>query len=120
MKAASMKPQREKFHSAGVEPVLYDKNPYPGGHTASFAHPSGFVFDDGPHVSFTEDERLQELLAANVGGDFEAVRCRVNNYYRGHWIKHPAQCNLDAASCGLPRLASLRLVLRYGVFGGGR
>ncbi len=86
------------FHGAGVEPVLYDKNPYPGGHTASFAHPSGFVFDDGPHVSFTKSERLRELLAANVGGDFEAVNCRVNNYYRGHWIKHPAQVNLH----GLP------------------
>lgn len=83
-----------RLREAGIAPELYDKKPYPGGHTASFAHPSGFVFDDGPHVSFTKSERLQRLLADNVGGRFEEVACRVNNYYHGHWVKHPAQCNL--------------------------
>ena len=84
----------QRFRRAGVEPVLYDKSSYPGGHTASFSHPSGFLFDDGPHVSFTKNRRLQDLLADNVEGRFETIRARVNNYYRGHWIKHPAQVNL--------------------------
>jgi len=83
----------------GVAPVLYDKSSFPGGHTASFTHDTGFVFDEGPHISFTKNERLQKLLAANVGGAFETLQCRVNNYWRGHWIKHPAQCNLY----GLPQ-----------------
>ena len=41
--------------------VLYDKNSYAGGHTYSWSHPPGFVFDEGPHVSFTKDQ-----LAGNV------------------------------------------------------
>lgn len=83
-----------KLREAGVAPVVYDKNPFPGGHTASFRHETGFVFDDGPHVAFTKNERLQGILADNVGGEFEILQCRVNNHWRGHWIKHPAQCNL--------------------------
>ena len=87
-----------RLQKAGVRPTLYDKNAYPGGHTATFRDPSGFVFDDGPHISFTRDERLQSLFADNVGGEYEIIQARVNNHWQGHWIKHPAQCNLH----GLP------------------
>jgi protoporphyrinogen oxidase len=76
------------------EVVLYDKNTFYGGHTASFRHAEGFTFDMGPHVSFTKDERIQQLLADNVDGEFEIVQYRVNNYWRGYWLPHPAQCNL--------------------------
>ena len=83
-----------RLRAEGVRPVLYDKNAFPGGHTASFGDGNGFIFDDGPHISFTKNQRLQELLAANVGDEFETLQCRVNNYWQGYWIKHPAQCNL--------------------------
>lgn len=73
---------------------LYDKNPYIGGHTASFKMDDGFIFDDGPHISFTEDERIQKILADNVDQEYETVKATVNNYWKGHWVKHPAQCNL--------------------------
>ncbi|MFH5833514.1 protoporphyrinogen/coproporphyrinogen oxidase [Halalkalibaculum sp. DA3122] len=73
---------------------MYDKNSYIGGHTASFEMEDGFIFDDGPHISFTEDERIRDLLAENVDQEFETVKASVNNYWQGHWIKHPAQCNL--------------------------
>jgi protoporphyrinogen oxidase len=76
----------------------FDKNEYPGGHTATFISDSGFVFDDGPHISFTSDERLKELFAANVNEEFETPNAAVDNYYQGHRIKHPVQCNLG----GLP------------------
>ena len=85
------------LRAEGFEPVIYDKNAYPGGHTASFVH-GDFIFDDGPHISFTKNERLQELLVESVGGRYEVIQTRVNNYWRGHWIKHPAQCTLH----GLP------------------
>ena len=80
--------------SAGVTATVYEKNSYPGGHTASFAHDSGFTFDDGPHISFTRNKRLQKLFADNVEGAFETLQAYVNNYYQGTWIKHPAQANL--------------------------
>lgn len=78
--------------------VLYDKNAFPGGHTASFRYDEGFTFDMGPHVSFTKDTRIAQLLSDNVDGAYESVQYRVDNYWRGHWLPHPAQCNLR----GLP------------------
>lgn len=80
--------------SEGVTSWMFDKGSKPGGHTKTFNHPDGWTFDDGPHVSFTQDPRIQELLASNVGGDYRTVSNYVNNYWQGHWIKHPAQCNL--------------------------
>jgi protoporphyrinogen oxidase len=87
-----------RLHQEGVPSVTYDKNAYYGGHTASFKHPSGFIFDEGPHVSFTKHERLQKLFAESVNEKYEVIHARPNNYWKGHWIKHPAICNLS----GLP------------------
>src|SRR5262245_17035456 len=78
----------------GIASTCFDKNAYYGGHTASFAHANGFVFDDGPHVSFTRNPRIQSMLAANVDDEFEVVNARINNYWHGYWLLHPAQCNL--------------------------
>jgi protoporphyrinogen oxidase len=80
------------------EICLYDKNSYIGGHTASFETEDGFIFDDGPHISFTDDKRIQKLLADNIDQEYETVKAVVDNYWKGHWVKHPAQCNLH----GLP------------------
>ena len=52
-----------RLHAEGLTPVMYDKNAYHGGHTASFRSDSGFLFDVGPHISFTKDPRIQDLLA---------------------------------------------------------
>ncbi len=87
-----------RLHQEGIASVTYDKNSYYGGHTASFKHDSGFLFDEGPHVSFTKHERLQELFAESVDQEYEVINSRPNNYWKGHWIKHPAICNLH----GLP------------------
>ena len=87
-----------RLHQEGVPAITYDKNVYYGGHTASFKHSSGFIFDEGPHVSFTKHERLQKLFAESVNEKYEVIHSRPNNYWKGHWIKHPAICNLS----GLP------------------
>lgn len=87
-----------RLHQEGMPSITYDKNAYYGGHTASFKHPGGFIFDEGPHVSFTKHERLQKLFAESVNEKYEVIHARPNNYWKGHWIKHPAICNLS----GLP------------------
>jgi protoporphyrinogen oxidase len=87
-----------RLRAEGLRPVLYDGNTYPGGHTASFRYPEGFVFDVGPHISFTKDPRIQELFAANVEQEYETVQIHLNNYWRGHWPTHPVQLHLH----GLP------------------
>jgi protoporphyrinogen oxidase len=80
--------------SEGVRPTIYEKNPYWGGHAASYDHGNGFVYDEGPHVSFTKIERLKELFAESVHHEYFEHKEKVTNYWKGFWIKHPAQCNL--------------------------
>ncbi len=87
-----------RCHELGLESTVYERRTRPGGHTRSFVDASGFVFDDGPHISFTKNERIQKLFAEAVGGEYEVLQASVNNHWQGHWIKHPAQCNLH----GLP------------------
>src|SRR5215469_12787168 len=96
-------------HNAGLRPVMYDMHDHIGGHTASYEFPGGWTFDEGPHVSFTNDVRIQDLLANNVGGEYEKSATRVNNYWKGHWIKHPAQINLH----GLPADLVTKILLEF-------
>ena len=86
------------LEQAGVGHVVFDAPDTFGGHTQTHLLPGGWIFDEGPHVSFTKDERLQALFADNVDGQYESVPILLNNYWHGHWIVHPAQLNLH----GLP------------------
>jgi protoporphyrinogen oxidase len=85
------------LHNEGVTPVMYDKNAYHGGHTASFKD-GGFIFDQGPHISFTKDRRIQDLFADSVDQMYETMQVNLNNYWRGYWPQHPVQLHMH----GLP------------------
>ncbi len=87
-----------RLHTAGLTPVLYDKNAHHGGHTASFRSNEGFIFDLGPHISFTKDARIQGLLAESVEQQYESVQVNLTNYWRGYLPPHPVQLHLH----GLP------------------
>jgi protoporphyrinogen oxidase len=76
---------------------VFEKNTYLGGH-ASTHNLQGFLFDEGPHVSFTKRPEIQELLAAGVEGEYLEHKAGVVNFWRGKLIPHPAQCHLH----GLP------------------
>ena len=95
-----------RLNGAGVRPVMFDKNGYSGGHTTSFRYDPGFVFDVGPHISFTKDERIQELFADNVDQQFETIQINLNNYWRGCWPQHPVQLHLH----GLPEDVVIRVI----------
>jgi protoporphyrinogen oxidase len=82
----------------GQQAILFDKRGHYGGHTASYLHEDRFTFDEGPHVSFTKDSRVREILADAIDQQYEKLDTKVNNHWQGHWIKHPAQVNLH----GLP------------------
>ena len=94
-----------RLHEQGVRGRLYEARPTAGGHTSTHFYDDGFTFDEGPHISFTSDTRLQELFSGNIGGKYEVMKAYVNNYWRGHWVKHPAQINLH----GLPSRSRRRL-----------
>jgi protoporphyrinogen oxidase len=87
-----------RLHAEGISPIMYDKNTYHGGHTASFRFENGFLFDMGPHISFTKDTRFQDLLADSVDQQYETIQIKLNNYWRGYWPTHPVQLHLH----GLP------------------
>lgn len=86
-----------RLRAEGLAPLIFEKLPHWGGHTSTHQW-QGFTFDEGPHVSFTRNERMQKLLSGNIGGKYETIYAKVNNLWNGHWIKHPAQVNLH----GLP------------------
>jgi protoporphyrinogen oxidase len=96
-------------HEAGLRPTMYDMRDHIGGHTASYEFSGGWTFDEGPHVSFTDNVRIQNLLATNIDGKYEEAATRVNNYWKGHWIKHPAQINLH----GLPADLVTKILLEF-------
>lgn len=86
-----------RAREAGIPAVVYDKNAWAGGHTATHTR-DGFVFDEGPHVSFTTNPRVKALFAAAVDDDYLSINAYIDNYWRGHWVRHPVVTNMH----GLP------------------
>lgn len=95
-----------RLHQEGLAPVLYDKNAYYGGHTMSFRYESGFLFDVGPHISFTKDSRIQQLFAESVENRYETIQISLNNYWQGYWPMHPVQLHLK----GLPEELIIKII----------
>jgi protoporphyrinogen oxidase len=75
--------------------LVVEKNSYSGGHIYSHQI-NGFTWDEGPHVSFTKHQYVKDLFALSVEGEFLEYPVYPTNYYKGHWIAHPAQSNLHA------------------------
>lgn len=98
-----------RIHADGVRPVVYDQNDYYGGHTMSFRDHHGFLFDIGPHISFTKDPRIQELFAANINQEYESLQVRLNNYWQGHWLTHPVQLHMH----GLPEDLIVQIIEEF-------
>ena len=61
------------------------------------------------HISFSKDETIKALLADGVDGKFLEIKAGVNNYWQGHWIKHPAQVNLH----GLPSDLVTTIIIEF-------
>ena len=81
------------FHVGHDGCEIYEAKPYVGGHIYSDVR-GGFTWDDGPHVSYTDNEYVKSLFADSVKDQYVEYETYVSNYYHGHWIEHPAQSNL--------------------------
>jgi protoporphyrinogen oxidase len=97
------------LREAGRKALLFDKRPHYGGHTASVVYEGRYTFDEGPHVSFTKDERIRGILADAVDQKYQVLSTKVNNHWKGYWIKHPAQVNLH----GLPSELVIKIIADY-------
>ncbi len=78
--------------AAGREAEIFEANPYWGGRAHSI-YEDGFVFDEGPHVSFTKDQVVKNVFTLGAG-KVEEFDANITNSFRGKWITHPAQCHL--------------------------
>lgn len=74
-----------------IESIIYEKNSSWGGLCDNFEI-NGFRFDKFIHLSFTKNEYVKELFTKNI--KFKTHIPDPVNYYKGVWLKHPAQNNL--------------------------
>lgn len=75
----------------GIDSVIYEKDNDWGGLCGNFTI-DGFRFDRFVHFSFATDENDKSLFAASTGM-IEHIPFP-SNYYKGFWLRHPAQNNL--------------------------
>jgi protoporphyrinogen oxidase len=83
------------YHIGHEHCLVFEKNSYTGGHIHSYKE-DDFVWDEGPHVSFTRNEYVKKLLEFSVDHKYLEYPVKTANFYKGHWIPHPAQSNLYA------------------------
>ena len=77
------------FHLNDPQTLIYEKKAYVGGHVYSELI-NGFTWDEGPHVSFTKNTYVENIFADNINGEFLEYPVVTSNYFKGHWIPHPA------------------------------
>jgi protoporphyrinogen oxidase len=75
----------------GVQSVIFEKDDDWGGLCGNF-EVEGFRFDKAIHLSFTEDEYVKSIFSKST--DYIIHDPLSYNYYKGCWLKHPAQNNL--------------------------
>ena len=78
----------------GFDIDVYEANEQVGGHASSHRTELGYTFDEGPHISFTKNDAIRDLLAKAVDDKHWEFEASIFNLWRAHWVRHPAQCNL--------------------------
>jgi len=81
-----------RLREAGVDCLVVDERDGWGGH-ASTSDREGFLFDEGPHVSFTSDPTVIALFDQGAT-DVLTLEPRIANYVSGRWVDHPVQSHL--------------------------
>jgi protoporphyrinogen oxidase len=81
------------YHLGHESCIILEKNGHAYGHLHVETR-DGYTWDEGPHVSFTKHQYVRELFAHSVSNEFDEYEVRTANYFRGHWIDHPAQSSL--------------------------
>ncbi|WP_194774705.1 protoporphyrinogen/coproporphyrinogen oxidase [Pararhodonellum marinum] len=102
-----------KLKSAGVDLSLYEKKNHIGGHCASYVFDDQWVFDDGPHISFSKIEHVKKIFAENIDHDYFEFEANVDNYWKGKWIKHPAQVNLKELPAALNTQIMMEMIAAH-------
>ena len=96
------------FRAAGRAARILEKKAYAGGHTATHTR-DGYVFDEGPHVSFTKQEKIKAIFADAVGNDYLSIDAKIDNYWQGQFIRHPVITNMH----GMPQDTVVKCIRDY-------
>lgn len=75
----------------GIDSIVFEKNHTYGGLCDNFEI-DGFTFDKFIHLSFSDSDYVKTLF--NDSSDFFIHYPKPMCYYKGYWLKHPAQNNL--------------------------
>jgi len=75
----------------GHTSTVYEKDSEWGGLCGNFTI-DGFRFDKAVHLSFAASKHVQELFKKST--EINIHKPDAYNYYKGAWLKHPAQNNL--------------------------
>jgi protoporphyrinogen oxidase len=98
----------QRLHELACHVDVYERNSYAGGR--AYSHQvDGFVFDEGPHVSFTKRPEIESLFAKALNGNFVEQEAILLSYWQAHLVRHPAQSNLY----GLPVDVVERCILDF-------
>jgi protoporphyrinogen oxidase len=81
--------------ASGLSYEVLEAQRRPFGHCKSFTLPGypEITFDEGPHISFTKNKRVQEIFERS-SPDFITLQPEIENYWNGNYIQHPVQANL--------------------------
>lgn len=79
------------LNQSGKDCLVFEKDNDWGGLCGNF-EVNGFRFDKAIHLSFTENTYVKELFSRSTS--FVSHAPEASNYYKGYWLKHPAQNNL--------------------------
>lgn len=79
----------------GIENIVFEKDDDWGGLCGNFEI-NGFRFDKAIHLSFTTNEYVKDLFSKSI--KYITHKPLAYNYYKGSWLKHPAQNNLEPLS----------------------
>lgn len=79
------------LRKSGKEATVFEKDKNFGGLCSSFTI-DGFTFDTFAHLTFSKDPYVNSLLEDKT--DYLIHKPEALNYYKGVWIKNPAQNNL--------------------------
>lgn len=80
----------------GIENIVFEKKANWGGLCDNFTIGDGFRFDYFVHLSFSSDDYVKYLFSQS--SDYHIHKPLSTNYYKGYWLKHPAQNNLAPLS----------------------
>lgn len=80
----------------GINNTVYEKRSTWGGLCDNFTIGDDFRFDYFIHLSFTSSDIVKKLFSES--SEYFIHHPISNNYYKGSWLKHPAQNNLAPLS----------------------